>query len=253
MLLLQEATLPWRDFEFRAGGFITAVDSGLALKSDSGLGAVVDVEDVLDLDATVRSVRLEMSWAVGARHRLHVDFYDLSRDGDNRLGQDLQVGNDVYPTGTDVETDLGLQLYTLTYGYSFFQDDRFDVAVTFGLHGLRTRVGLEAADLGVDKSERFFLPVPMPGLRADFALTPSFWLRYRLELLWFNVDEYRTTLVESSVGFELVLCDPVALGISYDTMRFRLSMEDEDYPRVEFRGEIEAASSGLMIYLSLFF
>ncbi len=247
------AERPWRDVELRLGGFIASMDAGVAIKSGAGVGATFDVEDALDLDESIRSLRLGASLALGDRHRLHFDFFDLSRDSSTRLGQAIQIGDTVYPIGTDVETEIGLQLYNLTYGYSILQDDRFDIAVTFGIHGLRTNLEFEAAGIGADASERFFLPIPLPGLRADFVLTSDLWLRHRVEILWFNLDLYRMLLVDSSVGLEYALFEHVAIGLAYNTFNFHLEMEEDEYPAVQFEGEVEFSFSGVLLYLNVFF
>ena len=70
----------------------------------------------------------------------------------------------------------GIQLYGLTYAYSFLQDDRMEVGITAGFHTIRLHASIAPDDPTRYESQRFIIPIPLPGLTADFLLTPNFWL-----------------------------------------------------------------------------
>lgn len=257
--LLQQADPPqkpnrlWRDFEFQIGGYYAGVDTTFDVKGENGIGGKIDAEDLLGLDSSVLSARLSASVALADRHRIHFDCFDLSRSASKRIGRDIEFGDTVYPIGSDVDTRFGLQMFDLTYGYSFLQDDRMDLAVTFGIHGLRTHIRLDAANLGMEESERFFLPVPLPGLRMDFALTPSLWLRQKIELLWLGADSFAGLVTDFSINLEYAFIEHVAVGIGYNALRMKLRMEDQDFPAVDFQGSFDFDFAGLQLYVSYFF
>jgi len=243
---------PWRDVEIKLGGYLAAIDSRFDVERSSGVGTSVDAEDLLGLDNSVLSLRLEASVALAPRHRLHLDIFDVSRSSSVTLGRDLTFDGSTFPVGTDVDSRMGLQVFDLTYGYSLFQDDRIDLAVTFGIHGLRTAIRLDAPNLGVQE-ERFFLPIPLPGFRFDVALTPKLWLRQRAEFLWVGVNNYQGLMTDVSLGVEYALFDHVALGLGYNTVRMKLRMENDSFPAVDFTGEFDFQFAGLQFYLNVFF
>lgn len=249
----EEPKLPWRDVEINIGAYLAAVDSRLSVEGSNGVGASIDTEDLLGMDESVLSLRLGASVALAKRHRLHLDFFDLSRSASTTLGQDITFEGTTYPLGTEVDSRLGLQIFNLTYGYSILLDERVNLALTFGIHGLRTAMRLDADDLGVQESERFFLPIPLPGMRFDVALTPKLWLRQRLELLWLGTQTYQGLLTDFSFNVEYALFDHVALGIGYNVVRMKLQMKDDEFPAVSFKGEFDFQFNGLQLYLNFFF
>src|SRR5262245_7538153 len=172
---------PWRDVEINVGTYLAGMDSKLQVQSDSGLGGLIDFEDLLGLKDYDLGLRFGGSVALAKRHRLHLDLFDLSRKGDEQLQQEVVFKGTTYPAGSDVDTTLGFQMGSLTYGFSFFQDDRFNLAVTLGVHVIHTVAKLEADSLGLSEIERFYLPVPLPGLRMDFALTRDLWFRQQID------------------------------------------------------------------------
>lgn len=243
---------PWRDVEITLGGYLAAVDTSIDVQTDSGAGGKIDFEDLLGLDDSILSFRLGASVALGERHHLYFDMFDLSRKASTRLGRDIEFNGTVYPVGTDVDSKLGLQIFNLSYGYSVLQDDRVDLALTLGIHGLRTSVKLDSAS-GAEEDVRFFLPIPLPGLRMDVALTPKLWLRQRFEFFWLGGQTYQGLMTDISICMEYALIEHVALGVGYNTIRTKLKMDNDQFPRVDFRGEFDFEFSGLQFYLQVFF
>src|SRR5687767_2379347 len=85
-----EKELPWRSTELRLGVFFASSDASIEVKSSGGVGASVDFNDVLGMSESTQAFRAEASFALGTRHRLHLDMFSLSRKGDRTLSSDLQ-------------------------------------------------------------------------------------------------------------------------------------------------------------------
>ena len=74
---------PWKKFSISLGGFITEMDTTVQFDSKNlGIGIVLDVEEVFDLDEDIRAVRLDghYRFSRNGRHRVDFTYYDLSRD-----------------------------------------------------------------------------------------------------------------------------------------------------------------------------
>ena len=244
---------PWRDFELNVGAYVAAMDTRIDVQTPSGIGGIIDFEDLLGLKETVFSLRLGASVALAERHRLHLDLFDLSRKGDEQLKQNIEFEGTTYPIGSDVDSRLTLQMGNLSYGYSFFLDNRFNLAVTLGVHVLHTVAKLDADDLGINELERFYLPIPLPGFRMDFALTPDLWFRQQIDFLWFSVDNYRGLMTDVGMSVEWAIFDHVAIGVGYNAVRMRLRMEDDQFPAVAFRGQFDFEFAGVRLYLNFIF
>jgi len=124
---------PWEKFSLNAGYFISNTNTNLSL--GSGLGVTVDVEELLGLDTTNNVFRIDAFWRFtdNRRHRLDFTWFSFRRDGNRTIGQDIEYEDDegniiTIPAGSQVNTKFNLDIYKAAYSYSFFQDDRMDLA-----------------------------------------------------------------------------------------------------------------------------
>ena len=249
----QEPPLPWRRGELLLGGYIGGTSSSFEIISGSGLGASVDVEEVLGLEESVTQYRLQASILLADRHRLSFDYVDLSRKATKTIDATVEIDDTVFPVGTTLETEFDLQLINIVYGYSLVYDDRMDIGLTFGIHHLRVRFEAEATSGAGGETERFLLPVPLPGLRAMFALTPELFLRQSIEILYLPFDKFQGLYVETGIALEWTPFKHLGFGLGWNSTRIRMEMQDDQFPRVEFEGKFQYDVAGVMLYTILYF
>ena len=199
---------PWEKFSLKFGYFISTVDSDLRL--GSGVGLSVDVEELLGLDTTNSVFRIDSFWRFteNRRHRLDLTWFSFRRDGSNIVGQDIPIkdddGNEItIPAGSHVDGKFNLDIYKAGYSYSFIQDDRMDLAFVVGLYVMPIEIGLNSTGVvNVDEKETFIAPFPTFGLRADFAITPKWFLRSGFEVFYLEIDKFTGTLYETFISVE---------------------------------------------------
>ncbi|MGD9309962.1 MAG: hypothetical protein PVG51_12515, partial [Desulfosarcina sp.] len=73
----------------------------------------------------------------------------FKRDGTRQIGDTIAIEDkDCNPitieAGTDVEAFFDLDIYELSYSYTFFQDERIDLAVGLGFYIMPIDFGLRA-------------------------------------------------------------------------------------------------------------
>jgi hypothetical protein len=240
--------LPWRDVEFRVGLFSGSFRSGVETTNALGAGFALNLEDTLDLDDTKFAFRIEGSVALGDRHRIHLEYLDVFREGEKNIERDIEVDGVTFPLGASLRTESSMQLITLTYGYSILQDDRMDLALTFGIHGLRTELELEAATLNRTKSLNVFLPVPLPGLRFDAVLSPGVWLRQRLDFIWLDLGDYGGLMADYGARLEVELGKGFTVAFGFNTLNVHIESRDDDNPGIGHEGSLDYDFSGLLLY-----
>jgi hypothetical protein len=92
-------------------------------------------------------------------------WFSFKRDGSRHIGQDIifedENGNPVViEAGTQVDSFFDLDIYELTYSYSFFQDERLDLAAGFGFYVMPIDLGLRAGGLiEAEGSQNFTSPL----------------------------------------------------------------------------------------------
>jgi hypothetical protein len=245
---------PWEKFNVNLGYFVSHTDTDLSL--GSGVGVIVNVEDLLGLDTNNNVFRIDGSWRFtdNRRHRLDLDWFSFRRDGSKTIGQDIPIkdkdGNPItIPAGSQVTSKFDLDIFKGGYSYSFFQDDRMDLAFTIGLYVMPIDIELKASGLiVVDESESFTAPLPTLGLRMDFAITPKWFLRSNFEIFYVEIGEFSGSLYESGVAIEYLPWKHLGFGLAFNTFHLDIEADGEDYPGIDFKGELSFKYTGLLLY-----
>jgi hypothetical protein len=248
---------PWEKFSLSAGYFISNVETDISL--GSGLGLTVNLEDLLGFDSTNSVFRIDALWRFteNRRHRLDLTWFSFRRDGSVTIGRDFTIkddeGNEItIPTGSRVESNFDLDIYRGRYSYSFFQDDRMDLAFAIGAYVMPIDAGIRSSGLfNADESETFTAPLPTLGLRADFAITPKWFLRSNFEIFYLEINEFTGTLYETNIAIEYIPWKHFGFGLAGNVFNLSIEADGEDYPGIDFKGEIEFRYAGLLLYAKI--
>jgi len=188
------------------------------------------------------------------RHRADLSWFAIRRDSSKQLGQPITIDGVTYPTGTQVNAALDLDVYKAKYSYSFFQDDRVDIGAGIGLYIMPIRFEFSASGLASGQvSEAVTAPLPVFGLRADFALTPKWLFKVHGDLFYLEYEQFTGAIYNSSMAVEYKAFKNVGFGISTELFKLGIQAEDEDYPQIDFVGKFEYQYSGLMLYGRVYF
>jgi len=253
------AAEPWEKFAVNLGVFASATSSGFRI--GSGVGVSVDVEEALGLDSSFTAFRTDALWRFtqNRRHRLDFTWFSIDREGSDQIGDDITIedanGNPVtIEAGTQVEGHFDLDIYELAYSYSFFQDERVDLAASLGFYVMPMDFGLSAVGV-VDQSgsQDFTAPLPVLGLRMDFALTPQWFIRTGAQVFYAEYETFEGGVLNIHAAMEYNPWTHVGFGLGFDTLNIRLESSDEDYPAVDLRGEVDFNYAGVQLYARLFF
>ena len=250
---------PWETFGVNLGVFVSATDTSFRI--GSGIGLSIDAEEALNLDATNSVFRADALWRFSdnKRHRLELTWFSLKRDATRQIGQDITFedkdGNPItIEAGTTVESNFDLDIYELAYSYSFFQDDRIDLAAGIGFYIMPLDFGLRSSGvIEEDGSASFTAPLPVFGLRMDVALTPKWFLRTGSQVFYLQYDNFTGSVFEFRAAVEYNPWEHVGLGLGFDTLKVALEADGEDYPSIDFKGNVDFAYSGIQLYLRYFF
>jgi len=252
-------TLPWKTAALNAGYFLSAVDSTVRL--GSGLGIDIDVEDALGLEGTSSVFRLGGYWRFSnnKRHRLDLNWFSLNRSADRVILEDIVIENDegeqiTIAAGTAVESVFDLDIFQATYSYSFFQDDRLDLALLAGLYVMPVDVGLTVTGLLNERgSAKFTAPLPVLGFRMDIAVTPRWFIRTGTEAFYVEYENFTGSILKGHAAIEYNPWKHVGLGLGFDALAISVKADDEDWPEVDLNGKVQFRYTGLQAYVSLFF
>jgi hypothetical protein len=250
---------PWEKFCVNTGVFLTALDS--SVRFGSGLGVDIDVEKALDLNSTNTVFRADALWRFtqNRRHRIDFTWFSFRRDGNRQIVEDIIIEDDdgntiTIPSGSSVEAFFDLDIYELAYSYSFFQDDRIDLAAGIGIYVMPIDFGIKVSGLlDEDEEENFTAPLPVFSLRMDVALNPRWFIRTGAQVFYVEIDNFNGSIMEFRTALEYNPWKHVGIGLGFDTLGIRIESENEDWPGIDLNGKVEFNYAGLQLYLRLFF
>jgi hypothetical protein len=245
---------PWEKASVSLGAIVSSMDSS-ARVGTSGTGLEVDVEEVLGLETTNSSIRIDALYRFGQSNRHRVDFtwFDLARDATRTLETEIEIGGTVFPVGTTVQSEFDLAFYNLRYSYSFLQDDRIDLAGSVGVHVTEVGLSVSSASEGT-RGEQVTAPLPLLGLRMDVLLTSKWYIRSSWEGLYLAFDGAKGLISDTTLAVEYRPWKRFSMGAGVNAIQVSLEGEEgTDMPGLDFAAKFDFNYTGLLLYGKVLF
>ncbi len=247
---------PWKKFSISLGGFIAEMDTTVRFDSQTlGIGTVLDVEDLFNLDEDIRVLRSDghYRFSDNGRHRVDFTYYDLSRDATKTLTRDISIGDQTFNIGDTVDTKFGLEFLKAAYAYSFLMNETFDISVSVGLFMTKFELEVETVKTGIEEFEEFLIPLPVIGLRANFALTTKLILKESLDLFYLEYESFKGHLLDLNLALEYRIWKHVGLGLGYEATRIEISAGNDDDDPLDLEGKLDFHYNGVVFYAAYYF
>lgn len=240
---------PWERAALYLGAFIVDTNSDLELGLGGGAFSVkVDAEELLGLEKNFTVFRADGFWRITRRNRVDFTFYQLKRDGDTFLGVNIPGFG---PIGSRVKTDFDMSILRGSYAWSFFKNEHFDLGISAGLYGMDVDFKIQNESPGGGRIEEtdFTVPLPVIGLRGNFALTPKWFIRQSFDYFYVNFGDYEGQLVQFTAAVEWNAMKHFGLGLGYNYVQMGLDYDGSD----NFLSEIDLAYGGFLLFAKLYF
>ena len=217
-----------REFTVALGGFFPRIESTVTLTSPRGFGKEVNGED-LGLDKSMNSAWIHFNWRFRPRHQFQAEWFLLDRDGARTVDRPLEIGDTVIGVGASVESEMRLNVGRLTYGYSFFRDEKLDIAFLVGAHFATAKLTATAAgNVSVngtpvvvgsrtESTSTKTFPLPHIGATATYAFTPRFTGELSLLVFALDLGDYSGSLFETDafLAYQLTKHFGIGGGLKY--------------------------------------
>lgn len=226
------------------GAFITDRDSSTRLDSDAGDGTDLDLEDDLGLESSTSVARLGGYFWLGRRHRIDGAFFDLSRSASLPIQETIDFGDETFEIDTVVNTEADLSIIKADYTFAAIARERGFLGVTAGLYIAETTMSLSQATLGRAESEDLTAPLPLFGLRGDYAVGDRVTLRGAMQWFGYETDDIDGRLTDFYFGADYGFGERMAVGLAYNKVSMSLGAQEER----GFEGRIDWGYDGLLLY-----
>ena len=229
------------------GAFITDRESSTRLDSGSGEGTEIDLEDDLGLESSTNVARLGGYVWLGRRHRLDGTYFDLTRESTFPIDETIEFGDETFTVNTVIESESKLSIIKADYTFAVVARDRGYLGLTAGLYIADTSMTIRQATLGRVESEDVTAPLPVFGLRGDYAINDRITLRGAAQWFGFESDDVDGRLTDFYVGADYGFGERMAVGVAYNRVAMNLgAIEDQG-----FNSRLDWGYDGFMLYFKL--
>jgi hypothetical protein len=220
---------------------------------EMGVGLSVNLEKALGLSSSTLVLRGESEYNFGPRRRSHVrlGYFYLLRNSVKTLENEIEIGDVVYPIGTDVSSKMDLHIIRAMYDYSFYRDRRASLGLSVGLYVLPTSYSI-GADQIIDEADAFVLPLPVIGFQSAFIITSKFIIKTNWELLYAKFQNFQGDISDLNVWLEYHPLNHLGIGLGFNAFRFSMTATEEWKAR-EFAGTYKTGFTGLLLYGMYYF
>jgi hypothetical protein len=191
----------------------------------TGVGTSIDFAKTLGGDTSTDALRIEALYRFNERHSLGFSWYRIGLAGQKSLNEQIQIEDQTINVGASVSTSLNLNLYRLLYNYSFYRNEKVELAVSPGLYMANTKFMLSAqgtingtAGASTTIDEQLTLPLPSIGGVVNYNITPRLQSQIRGDFFYLHVGDFEGSMFEFYAGLEYRLFKNFALGAAYDRL-----------------------------------
>jgi hypothetical protein len=229
------------------GAFVTDRESNTRLDSDVGDGTDINLEDDLGLESSTSVARLGGYVWLGERHRLDGAYFDLSRSASLPISKTIEFGDETFLINTIIETESTLKIIKADYTFAILARERGWFGVTGGLYIAETTLSLSQAALGRAESEDVTAPLPVFGLRGDYAINDRITLRGAVQLFAFESEDVDGRFSDFYIGADYGFGKRMAVGLAYNRVSMNLgAIEDQGLD-----ARLDWGYDGLLLYFKL--
>ena len=247
-------------FVIAVGGFavisnINGSLSGSANTTDQN----VNFDKQFGTDANQTRIRADVLWRITPRQHLRFSYFNNDVQRTRTIDQDLAWGNYTFLAGGQVTAETKFRVYELDYEFAFLRRPNYEIVAVGGIHLDDLTLKLSGnASLTVDtpmgpveqpatfttKSNSVPAPLPVLGLRADWAISPHVYLDAGGQVFAISYQGINGNWSDLRAGATWMFSNHVGIGVGYD--RFATHV---DLSKASFSGRLNFGYQGLLIYL----
>ncbi len=230
------------------GTFVTNRDTSARLDSDSGEGSDIDLEEDLGLESSMSVARIGGYYWFTPRHRFDASYFELNRSVTNPIQETIEFGDRTFVFETVVETQSDLRVLKADYTFVPLTRERGFLGITGGLYAAQTTLSLSAPAFDASESGDISAPLPVVGVRGDYAITDRFTLRGAAQFFALETDDTTGRLQDFYVGADYGFGQRMAVGLAYNKVSMSLRAD-----KFRWQGHLDWSYDGLLLYFKLAF
>jgi hypothetical protein len=229
-------------FALRVTYFSPSVETFLRLDRTTGqAGTDLVVEDDLGLEDKPQQARAEMIIRLREKNRLRVDYFKLTRYGNQVLDTTINFGDETFVVNERVESMIDWRQLGLTYTRSVLYFDRFELGAGLGIALLETRARgkVQRVTGNVEESEDGIAPFPTFALDMTWRISKRWSLNIRGQTFTANTDDFDASLSDYHGDIQYRWRKNFTVGLGYTSLRIEAESLDTDDMRGKFQQDLD--------------
>jgi hypothetical protein len=229
------------------GAFITNQSTDARVDSSERTGSEIDLEGDLGLQTSISVARFGGYYWFTQRQRIDVSYFELSRDSSRQLSKTIDFGDQTFAIDTVVSANSSYTIEKVDYTWAPLSREHGYLGIIAGLYVLHTSLSLSESTLGKFETHSLTAPLPVIGLRGEYAVGKHFTLRGAVE--YFGLTDSQSggkvsgRLTDSYFGADYGFGKRIAVGLAYNAVSLRV-----DATSSRLAGRIDWSYDGYMLY-----
>ncbi|MGI9233124.1 MAG: MipA/OmpV family protein [Woeseiaceae bacterium] len=236
-------------WDFRIGAFYDQISTKVARDTVDGVpGFETDIEDFLGAADEETVLQVDANVRLGNYHRLEFGYFKLARVSVTTLTEDFSFGDEVFPAGTILNTNIDARIFRAGYSYSLIRDAQKELGVMAGFHVAELDLNLTSSASGQTERSNSSTPLPVIGAHASIFLSDKTTVGAKLQIFRTDVDRYEGSLNYASLDVQYRVARSVSVGLGYNYYGMELSSDEESvngYLKVRHHGPVAFVTIGL--------
>jgi hypothetical protein len=194
------------------------------------LGTPVNAERDLGLKSRMELGKVEFAFRLRERHKLRVDYFQADRSASHTLANTIVFGDQTFLGGQTVQTTVNWRSFGLTYTYSLYRSDRFEVGTGLGLYFLQAEAIGQIPATGQQTDKSAAEPVPTLPLDLTWAISRRWAVTARGNYVKAAVSGFDGSYTDLHGDLQYRWNPYLSLGVGFTSMRIALSGDSGSIP-----------------------
>lgn len=231
-----ERSSPIRDHFYILGAFYSpAVNTNVRIDPKTGvppgtIGTPLNAERDLGLPARMHQGRVEFMFRMRERNKLRVEYYEADRSANQTLANTIVFGDQTFLAGETVQTSVNWRTFGLTYTYSLYRSDRFEVGTGLGLFALQAEAMGSVPTTGQQTDKSAAEAVPTLPLDLTWCISRRFAATARANYVKVAISGFDGSFTDLHGDLQYRWNPYFSLGLGFTSMRISLSGESGSIP-----------------------
>lgn len=215
----------------RASLGIMRLSNTTTFQADSSTGVpgtVINGEDQFGLGASNYEPKFQVMVRAAVRSRMWLDYFSLDRSGGTTVAQPILFRDAVLQTGDPLQSLLDLRMLGLTYGYSVWHTEKFEIAPTIGVTSVQitAQAKVTSPTQHINQREDVAGPYPTPGIATTWVISRRWYFDSRFQYLSLTVNHLEGSLQTMEFDALYRWRPNVSFAVGYTGVKARLSSND---------------------------